>query len=133
MVQVGLPHASLVLADDAELHGDLKTENQGGQPNIGFWDKAADWASWKVNFKEAGRFKVSASCAAAAGDSALAIEVAGQKTGGQVPATGAWDKFTTSEMGVIEIKQAGEQTVNVRPRDPQSWKAVNLRWVKLTQ
>ena len=120
-------------ADDAELHGDLKTENQGGQPNIGFWDKAADWASWKVNFKEAGRYKVSASCAAANGDSALALEIAGQKAEGKVPATGAWDKFATSEMGVIEVKQAGEQAVKVRPRDAESWKAVNLRWVKLTR
>jgi hypothetical protein len=120
-------------ADDAELHGDLKTENQGGQPNIGFWDKAADWASWKVNFKEAGRFNVSASCAAANGDSALALQVADQKAEGKVPATGAWDKFATSEMGVIEVKQAGEQAVKVRPRDAESWKAVNLRWVKLTR
>ncbi|MBE3100324.1 MAG: alpha-L-fucosidase [Planctomycetes bacterium] len=123
----------LLGADDAELHGDLKTENQGGQPNIGFWDKAADSASWKVNFKEAGRFKVSASCAAANGESALAVEVADQKAEGKVPATGAWDKFATSEMGVIEVKQPGEQAVKVRPRDAESWKAVNLRWVKLTR
>ncbi|MCX5676552.1 MAG: alpha-L-fucosidase [Planctomycetota bacterium] len=120
-------------ADDAELHGDLKTENQGGLPNIGFWDKAADSASWKVNFKEAGRFKVSASYAAANGDSALAVEIADQKAEGRVPATGAWDKFATSEMGVIEVKKAGEQAVKVRPRDAESWKAVNLRWVKLTR
>jgi len=121
-------------AEDAELHGEgVKTENQGGQPNIGFWDKAADWVSWKVKVKEPGRFKVSASCAAANGESALAVEIAGQKVEGKVPATGAWDKFTTVEMGVIEVKQAGDQTLKVRPRDAESWKAVNLRWVKLTK
>ena len=38
-------------ADDAELHGDqIKTEDQGGQPNIGFWDNGSEWASWKVRF-----------------------------------------------------------------------------------
>ena len=49
--------------DDAELHGDqIKVEAQGGQPNIGFWDKAEDWVSWKVKFDKPGTSTVSASC-----------------------------------------------------------------------
>ena len=120
-------------AEDAEMHGDVKTEAPGGQPNVGFWDKAGDWVSWKVKFKEPGSFKVSASCATASGESALAVEIGDQKVEAKVPATGAWDKFSTVEMGVIEVKQAGDQTVKVRPRDAQVWKAVNLRWVKLTK
>ena len=119
--------------DDAELHGDLKTENQGGKPNIGFWDKGDDWAAWKVNFKQAGNFKVSATCASIGGEPALAVEVADQKAEGKVPSTGAWDKFATLEMGVIEVKKAGEQIVKLRPADPAKWKAVNLRWVKFAR
>jgi alpha-L-fucosidase len=119
-------------ADDADLHGDLKTEDHGGRSNIGFWDKAADWASWKVNFKEAGSYKVSANCAATS-DSGVAVEVADQKAEGKVSATDAWDKFATAEMGVIEVKKAGEQIVKVRPADPTKWKPVNMRWVKLTR
>jgi len=119
--------------DDAELHGDLKTENQGGKPNIGFWDKAEDWAAWKVNFKQAGSFKVSATCASIGGEPALAVEVADQKAEGKVPSTGAWDKFATVEMGVIEVKKASEQIVKLRPADPAKWKAVNLRWVKFAR
>src|SRR5208337_495477 len=47
-------------ADDAELHGDqIKTEDHGGQSNIGFWDNGNDWASWNVQFPQAGAFKVS--------------------------------------------------------------------------
>ena len=47
-------------------HGEkINHENQGGQPNIGFWDNAQEWVSWKVNFKAAGKFRVTASCAAA--------------------------------------------------------------------
>jgi alpha-L-fucosidase len=121
-------------AEDAELHGEgVKTENQGGQPNIGFWDNAQDWVSWKAKFKEPGRFKVSASCAAASRDSALAVEIAGRKVEGKVPITGAWDKFATIEMGAIEVPGAGEQVVKVRPRDPQAWSPVNLRWIKLSK
>jgi hypothetical protein len=33
--------------------------------------------------------------------------------------------------GSVEIQQAGQQTLKVRPRDAQTWKAINLRWIKL--
>jgi alpha-L-fucosidase len=120
-----------LVPDDAQLHGSLKTENQGGQPNIGFWDNAQDWASWKVDFKQPGKFKVSASCAAANGPSAVVVEIAGQKVEAQVPATGAWDKYTQVAAGSIEIQQPGPQTLKIRPRDVQTWKAINLRSIKL--
>jgi len=121
-------------AEDAELHGaEIKTEAQGGQPNIGFWDNGQDWVSWKVSFGEAGRFKATASCAAANKESALALEVADQKAEAKVPATGAWDKFAELELGVVEVKKAGDQVLKLRPRDPQNWSPVNLRWVKLTK
>jgi alpha-L-fucosidase len=123
-----------LLAEDAELHGEkINHENQGGQPNIGFWDNAGEWVSWKVNFKEPGTFKIMASCAAAIGASVFVVETAGQKAEGQVPRTGAWDKFTEFAVGTVVVKQAGEQVVKVRPRDAQSWKAINLRWLKLAR
>jgi alpha-L-fucosidase len=120
-------------ADDADLHGSLKTEDHGGQPNIGFWDKAADWASWNVTFPQPGKFKVTVSCATMSGSPALRLEIAGQKLEGSVPATGAWDKFTSFELGVVEVKQAGQKTLAIRPGDAKSWKAVNLRGVKLSK
>ena len=120
-------------ADEADLHGKLKTEDHGGQPNIGFWDKASDWASWNVTLPQPGKFKVTACCAAISGSPALRLEIAGQKLEGRVPATASWDKFTTLDLGVVEVQQSGPKTLSVRPRDAQSWKAVNLRWVKLSK
>lgn len=122
-----------LMPDDAELNGNLKTEAQGGQPNIGFWDSANDSASWKVNFKSAGIFKVTASCATVHAQSAFVIEAAEKTLEGKAAPTGAWDKFATVEVGTIEIAQSGSQVVKIRPRDAQSWKAINLRWVKLTK
>jgi alpha-L-fucosidase len=118
-------------ADAADLHGDLKVENQGGPANLGFWDKADDWASWKVNFKQPGEYRVMATCAAANGDSEFVFEAAGQQLAAKVPATGAWDKFVEVQAGTLAVKQAGEQVVKLRPRDAQSWKPINLRQVKL--
>ena len=59
-------------------------------------------------------------------------EAAGQKLTGKVPATGAWEKFEELALGTIEIKQAGQQAVSIRPGDAQTWKAIDLRSLVLT-
>ncbi len=121
-------------ADDADLHGDgIKTEDHGGQANIGFWDNGNEWASWKVRFPQTGVFKVSASLASISGASEFVIEVGGQQISGKAQQTGGWDQFKEIGLGQIEIKQAGEQVVKIRPKDPAQWHAMNLRFVKLTK
>jgi alpha-L-fucosidase len=126
------PAGKYVLAPDtADLHGSLREETRGGQLNLGFWDDPKDWASWKVNVKQPGRFNVTAACATVHAGSSLTVAAAGQKLTASAPQTGAWDKFREVEMGTLELKQAGEQVVTVRPSDPQTWKAVNLRQVTL--
>ena len=115
-------------ADEADLKGSLiKVEEKDGQSNIGFWDKPDESASWKVNFKQPGKYKVTASVAAVSGDALAVIEVAGCTVELKPSATGSWEKFSEAEAGTIEVPQAGVQTVKVRSRDPQSWKAINLR------
>jgi hypothetical protein len=47
--------------------------------------------------------------------------------------TGAWDKFEIIDLGRVEVEKPGELTVKVRARDASTWKAINLRWVKLTR
>ena len=121
-------------ADAAELHGNqINTENQGGQPNIGFWDRAHEWASWKARFTKAGTFTVSLSAATVNPAPELLVEVAGRQLTAKAPQTGAWDDFHVVDLGQIEIAQPGEQVVNVRPKDAAAWKAINLRWVKFTR
>ena len=119
--------------DDAELHGEqIKLEAQGGQPNIGFWDRADEWVSWKVKVDKPGKFLVSTSCASMHPNAEFVVEAAGQQLSGKPAQTGGWAEFRVADLGTIEIKQPGEQTVKVRARDAQSWKPINLRFVKLT-
>ncbi len=120
-------------ADDADLHGNLRTETRGGRSNIGFWDSASDYAAWKVNFRQPGKFKVMATCATTFAESSFVIEAAGQKIDGKATQTGSWETFAEIELRVVEIKQAGEQMVTIRPRDAASWKAINLRQVRLVR
>ena len=119
-------------ANDAELHGDqIKQEGQGGEPNIGFWDKADEWVSWKVKFEKPGTYKVSASTASPNGDIEFVVEAAGQQLNAKAPQTGDWSEFRATEVGELKIEQPGEQAIKVRPRDAATWKAINLRFVKL--
>ena len=119
-------------ADDADLHGEqIKVEEKAGKPNIGFWDKADESASWKVNFKDPGKYKITACLAVVAGDASAVVEVGGHSVEIKPAATGSWDKFAESELGTVEVPQGGERVVKVRSRDAQSWKPINLRWIKL--
>ena len=130
-VQIDNSGRYVLTPDSADMHGSLREETRDGRLNIGFWDNGKDWASWKLNVKQAGKFKVTALCATIHAGSSLTVEAAGRKLTANVPQTGAWDKFQDADLGTLEIKQAGEQTVNVRPSDPQTWKAINLRQITL--
>jgi len=119
-------------ADDAELHGEqIKTEAQGGKPNIGFWDRHGEWVSWKVRFEKSGAYQVTAEIAGMAVSEFL-VEAGDQKLAGSSPATGAWDKFEKVAAGRIDIKEAGVVEVKMRPKDAASWKAINLRGLRLS-
>jgi alpha-L-fucosidase len=140
---IGIPQTSAVIrpeanggytlgADAADLHGDqIKQEAQGGQPNIGFWDKADEWVSWKVKFPKPANYKVSASAASPNGDVEFLVEAASKQLPGRAPQTGAWTEFRETDIGQLKIEQPGDQTVKVRPKDAATWKAINLRFVKL--
>jgi alpha-L-fucosidase len=140
---VGLPQATTTIrpeangsytlgADAAELHGDqIKQESQGSQPNIGFWDKADEWVSWKVKFPKPGAYKVSASTASPNGDVEFVVESASQQLPGKTTQTGSWTEFRETDIGQLKIEQPGDQTIKVRPKDAASWKAINLRFIKL--
>jgi alpha-L-fucosidase len=120
-------------AADAELHGEqIQLEEKGGLPNIGFWDNAADWVSWKAQIPAAGVFKVSATIATQNVGANFVVEAGAENLGIQAPVTGSWDRFQTIDLGQIQIKQPGDLMIKVRAKDPASWKAINLRTVQLT-
>jgi alpha-L-fucosidase len=127
------PQGNLALLPaTAETHGSVKEEAQGGEPNLGFWDNPQDSVSWKASFRQAGKFTVTACCSTVAAEAEFVVEVAGRQVLGKATQTGGWDKFKVVDLGPIEVKQ-GDQVVNVRAKSAESWKPINLRWVKLTR
>jgi len=126
------PAGTFVLeTDTAKLHGDLKIETRGQASHVGRWLKPTDWVSWKLNFSQPDKFKVTVDCATAEHASALVIEVGRAKTEGKVPSTGSWANYVTVDAGVIEITQSGEQVLKLRPKDSQNWRPIALRRIKL--
>jgi alpha-L-fucosidase len=119
-------------ADAADLHGDqIKVEDHGGVSNVGFWDRSGEWVSWKARVARPGKYHVTATVAAAAGESEFDVDVAGHKLAGTAPDTGGWDRFQTVDLGEVEIEEAGELEIAVRPRAAATWKPINLRSVTL--
>ncbi len=118
--------------EKADLHGtQLNLEAQGGQPNIGFWDRADEWAAWKVRFPQAGTYRLTAVCAALA-ESEFFVQAGTQRLAGKATATGSWSEFRPLELGTLRIEAPGEVEVSMRPHSPERWKAVNLRVLEIT-
>ncbi len=120
-------------ADTADLHGDqIKTEDHDGQSNIGFWDRAGEWVSWKVKAARAGTYTVTASIASVFNNSEFRVDVAGKEIVYHADNTGAWDKFNTVTLGTVEVKQQGDIVISVHPGEAANWKAINMRSIVLT-
>jgi len=119
-------------ADDATLHGEnLKLEEQGGKPDIGFWDKGDEWVSWRAKNVKPGVYAASVVTATLSGEAKFTVEIGDQRIASGPPASGGWDKFSTTSLGMVEIKQAGDLDVKVRATDPAAWQAINLNSVRL--
>ncbi|HTQ37590.1 MAG TPA: alpha-L-fucosidase [Pirellulales bacterium] len=120
-------------ADSALLHGTkLKLEDQGGKPDIGYWDDPSEWVAWRVRVDKPGIYKISASIAAANGNGEFIVGVGNDNVPAKVLQTQAWDQFINVEIGQVNIKHSGEVDVSVRSKDRASWKAINLNSVQLT-
>jgi len=119
-------------ADAATLHGTtLQLEEKGGNPDIGYWFNPAEWISWKARIPKPGIYKVSVVIAAVDGGGEFVVGVGDKTLPAKVSQAEGWDKFSTLDIGSVEIKQAGEVVVSVRAKDAASWKAMNLTSVRL--
>jgi len=102
-----------------------------GQPNLGFWDDPSASASWEVKFPAAGTYEVRGRFAALR-QGTFRLRVGKAELTAQSPKTGAWDEFETTQLGTIEVKEAGAQHVRIVPV-PEGWAAMNLAWIELKQ
>lgn len=120
--------------DLVETHGPgLQTEQRGGVLNLGFWDSPEAWASWRVKLEEGATYAVTAECAGAAGPTTLRLECAGQTLLGQVSQAKSWDDFAPVALGELNAGEGGDVDLVVKPADPGTWRATNVRGLTLTR
>jgi alpha-L-fucosidase len=116
----------------AELHGSLQVESRGDGPNIGFWDNPQDTASWeKVKFAKPGTYEVEVEVATPYEGARLTVAVGSHEVSGIVPRTSDFSRFQKVILGKVSVNQPGPLTVQARPHDPKTWKAINLSRVTL--
>ena len=119
-------------AADAEIEGSAKLEEKGGGQNIGFWLDPKTTVYWNVEVP-AGEYNVELQFAAETGSDGNQFNiVAGdQALSAALHATGAWDKFTTVQLGKLNVP-AGAKTITVKPTKTFG-PVMNLRQIKLTK
>ena len=117
---------------NAMTHGSVNTETRDGIANIGFWDNAADWVSWSVDFRNTDLYTVYLTYALPAQETQIALSLGDQTISKTLPATGDWGRFTEVSLGQISLPK-GKQTVALRPADAAHWMAMNVRSIRLVQ
>jgi alpha-L-fucosidase len=109
----------------------LRVETKDGKPNLGYWDSAADSASWTLQIPAPGTYAVTADIASVNDGGKFVVTSGSQSLSGNTPNTGDWSKFTSVPLGTLTFERAGEAVVTFKAKDAASWKAVNLRSLTL--
>ncbi len=120
-------------ASRGELHGNrIEMETRGGEQVIAKWSVPSEWVSWEVNFPEPGKYRFSATYSTVAKEQfGLSLEIDQQRVNVSVHSTGGATQYEEGRGGVIEVAQAGEQTVKAKANNPKRWKALSLKEIKL--
>ena len=118
-------------ATAASIHGgDLNTETNDGQDNLGFWDNPEDWVSWDAAVTSGGKFEVTALVATQSFPTTFNFKIAGQSLVGNVPLTNGWQTYQEINLGTVTLKK-GRQEASLKPASAATWKPMNLRGVRL--
>jgi len=108
----------------------LKLEEQGGRPNLGFWDDPKESAHWLVRVETPGTYQIVGDFASLA-KSTVAVDLAGQTIQAELTPTGSWSKSAEIVVGTVTVGKPGVYHLVLRAADPSAWKAVNVFGLRL--
>lgn len=121
--------ASLALKpEDALLHGNLQSEERGGQPNLGFWTNPADHAEWVFTADNTGTVALTTEIAAPA-STMFTVTLGGKTAHFEAPNTGSYDTYRAVDLGSFPVVP-GKNTLVLRAV-AEGWKPMNLRAIKV--
>lgn len=120
-----------LLASEATLHGDgLQVEGSGDTANVGYWDDASNWISWKCPITSATtHFKLT--YALIDGVSPITITIADGTHTVNIPveltSTGSWTTYRTIDLPAMDLLDAHDGEVTIKATAGKTWHAVNIR------
>jgi alpha-L-fucosidase len=114
---------------DALLHGEVQTEGQGDQENIGFWTNPADWLEWQFKAVRPGKYTLSAEVASL-GTPSIQFDFLRQTWIQKIPNTGSYSKYEEINLGTVEIATAGLVKFVIKSYS-RPWQPLNLRTIKM--
>jgi hypothetical protein len=99
---------------------------------VGFWTEAGDRLLWSFHLDATARFRVRVelACADDSAGSEYELRAGDARLRGTVAATGGWNRFTTVELGRLELAAGAHELAVVPVRKP-GLAVMNLRAVVL--
>ena len=125
----------LLNADEAEIHGAsprVEKKPTTDKCNIGFWDSANDWISWRLRIPNAGIYLATARISSSGHITRFAVELDDQRIEAESIKTLGWDRFVPVRLGLFRVDKPRICTLSVKPLNAETWKPIGLLEVKLT-
>ena len=127
---------AILSARQAHIGGSAPLPKYDAQKDyLGSWTNADAFLDWKGVRLTPGKYRVRLllACQPGSEGSTLAIECNGHQYAAKVPATRTAEDFTVVRAGTLEIVNAEEQTLSIRPTKKPGPSVMNLRRVELVR
>ncbi|MBC8096703.1 MAG: hypothetical protein H7Y43_12915, partial [Akkermansiaceae bacterium] len=119
-----------LMASEADLHGsEIRYESGDGKDNLGYWNNPGEFASWTFKVDRPGRFQINVEIASL-GQGTFQVIAGAEKLEATAPNTGDFTKFKRLNLGMLEIANAGDVTLTVKPIS-EGWSPINLKSLTL--
>lgn len=128
-------------AYQATTHGEkLRYEPQPHKNTVGYWVNAEDFATWKIQVEQPGKFNVGIlqGCGPGQGGSVASLTIDREdhtidELGFTVEETGHFQNFIWRTVGVVEILKPGLYTLKLQPKRIEKAALMDIRQMQLVR
>jgi hypothetical protein len=126
------PDGTIVMRPGAaETTGGVRAEQRLDVPNLGYWTNPKGTVSWQIDIASPGRYAVTAETASPYSGVRFTVAVGNPSMTGEAPNTGSHDSYVDVALGTAEFPNVEKVVVRVTAAEPERWRPINLRKVKL--
>ncbi|MFD2145366.1 alpha-L-fucosidase [Mucilaginibacter antarcticus] len=109
---------------DADLKNGVQSEHT--PPNFGYWTSPKATVSWQIKITKPGIYTIEAPVAAVSEGNAFTIQIGDEALKATAKATGNDGRYQVNQLGQINIKKAGVNTITITPV-ADGWQHINMR------